>query len=560
MRKSRSLGVLATLAMLSVGFTAVPAASAGAATVKSGGTLHVVMPWGSILSNFNPLTWNGGTGTTAGGTLSLLYEPIFYNNPYTGAITPLLGTSYKWQDQNLKLVVTTRGGVKWSDGKSFSAGDVAFTFNELKKFPALDALAVWKTSMKSVAVTGPNTVTFSFSSPYVPIFPLLAQQPIVPRHIFASVPNPTKFTNPHPVGTGPFLLKSYSAFQVAYVKNPHYWMTGKPYLNGVVMTAVKSNTTAQLLMLNGSAAYTYTYITDPVRTFTAKSPYLHYWWPGYQLNLLYFNTARAPFHNVAVRKAIAQAINTKMVANRAYYGALGPGHQTAMASGLVSAWVPSSLSSMYWKYSPSAARATLKNAGYKIVGGQLQAPNGKALPTFDIMIGGPGWTDYVSIAQTISRQLKLIGISTNVVQDTFATYYSNLQMGNYDMAVSWNNNNYGSPYYAYYALLSSKQTAPVGSAAATNWERFTHPSIDSALNSYASTADLTTQQAAMTTIEKSVLTNVPVVSLTDRANWFDYSSKYFTGWPSASNPYNAGEAPDAAAGGTELLYLNVHLK
>lgn len=560
MRKSRLLAVLASTATLSLGLGVVPAASAGAQAVKHGGVLHVVMPWGSILHNFNPLVFDGGTGTTAGGTLSLVYEPTFYDNQYTGAITPLLGTAYKWTDNNLKLVMTTRTGVQWSDGTPFSAADVAFTFNELKKFPAFDSQAIWKTSLKSVTATGPSTVTFSFSSPFTAIFPLLALQPIVPEHIFSTISDPAKFTNPHPVGTGPFLLKSYNSFQVSYVKNPHYWMAGRPYLNGVTMTAVKSNTTAELLVLNGDAAYTYDAITDPDRTFTAASSDNHYWWPGYQLNLLYFNTAEAPFNNVAVRKAIAEDLSTRLIANRAYYGALAPGNETAVTSGEVSAWVPSSLQSLFWNYSPSAAKATLAAAGYKIVGGKLESPSGTPLPTYNLLIGGPGWTDYISIAQTISQELQSIGISTNVVQDTFATYYGNLQMGHYDMAVSWNNDNYGVPYYAYNALLNSQNTAPIGGTASTNWERFSSPSVDAALSSFASTNDMAVQKQDMVTVEKAVLTDVPVVALTARPNWFDYSTKYFTGWPSASDPYNQGNPPDDWGGGAELLYVNLHLK
>jgi peptide/nickel transport system substrate-binding protein len=560
MRKSRLLAVLASTATLSLGLGVVPAASASAQAVKYGGVLHVVMPWGSILDNFNPLVWDGGTGTTAGGTGSLLYEPLFYNNPYTNAITPMLGSAFKWTNGNRDLVVTTRSGVQWSDGTPFSAADVAFTFNYLKKYPALDALAVWKTPMTSVTATGPNTVTFAFSSPYTPVFVLLAQQPIVPEHIWSKVTDPTKDINSKPVGTGPFLLKSYNSFQVTYAKNPHYWMAGRPYLNGVTMTAVKSNTTAELLVLNGDAAYTYDAITDPNRTFTAASSNNHYWWPGYQLNLLYFNTAEAPFNNVAVRKAIAEDLNTTLIADRAYYGALAPGNEAAVTAGQVSAWVPSSLKSLFWTYNPSAAVATLKAAGYKIVGGKLESPSGTPLPTYNLLIGGPGWTDYISIAQTISQELQSIGISTNVVQDTFATYYSNLQLGHYDMAVSWNNNNYGTPYYSYYDLLSSTQSAPIGKTANTDWERFTSPAIDAALSGYASTSSLATQQADITTIEKAVLTNVPVVSLTARPNWFDYSTKYFTGWPNASNPYNAGDPPDGFGGGAEQLYLNLHLR
>lgn len=96
--------------------TAMPVGNAGAAPVKYGGVLHIVMPWGSILNDFNPLLNN--TGSTAGGTGSLLYEPLFYDNPVTGTIMPFLGTKYQWEGNNLEFVVTTRSGVQWSDGTS----------------------------------------------------------------------------------------------------------------------------------------------------------------------------------------------------------------------------------------------------------------------------------------------------------------------------------------------------------------------------------------------------------------------------------------------------------
>jgi peptide/nickel transport system substrate-binding protein len=560
MKRSRWLAVLASVATLSLGMTALPAASAGAAAVKYGGTLHIVMPWGSILDNFNPLT-PGGTGSTAGGTGSLLYEPLFYDNPVTGKITPLLGTAYKWADNNLEFVVTTRSGVQWSDGQPFSAADVAFTFNYLKKYPALDTNAFWKTPLQSVTATGPNTVVFKFASAYTPIYFNLIGQEIVPEHIFSKVTNPTKFINSKPVGTGPYLLKSYSSFQVSYVKNPHYWMPGEPYLNGVVMTAVKSNTTAELLVLNGDAAWTYDAITDPNKTFVAASPANnHYWWPTVALNLLYFNTTEAPFNNVAVRKAIAEDLNLPVITERAYFGALPTADATAITNGQLSQWVPSAVKSQEWKSGVSAAMSTLTAAGYKVVGGKLESSSGTVYPTFNLLIGGPGWTDYISMAQTISQELKSIGINTNVVQDVFATYYSALQTGHFDLAISWSNNNGPTPYYEYDYLLSSKQSAAIGSTAASNWERFTSPSIDAALTSYASTSNATVQQQDMTTIEKSILTNVPVVALNARPNWFDYSTKYFAGWPNASNPYNSGDAPDAFGGGGELMYLNVHLR
>ena len=100
-------GVL--LALVS-GVSASPRSSA----VTTGGTLKVEMPWGTLPDNFNPLT---SQGSQAGGTLSCLYEQLFYFNPATSKLSYVLASSYKWSNKNMTLVVNTRPGVKWSDGK-----------------------------------------------------------------------------------------------------------------------------------------------------------------------------------------------------------------------------------------------------------------------------------------------------------------------------------------------------------------------------------------------------------------------------------------------------------
>jgi peptide/nickel transport system substrate-binding protein len=556
------VAVIASSSTIAALLGVVPAATASASGIRYGGVLHYVSSWTTIPDDFNPLN-PAGTGGTAGGTGSLIYEPLIYNNIYTGKQTDLLATGYSWSNANKTLTITTRSGVSWSDGKPFSAADVAFTFNLLKKFPALDTNGFWKTTLESVTATGPDTVVFQFKSPYTVILPQILAQEIVPEHIWSKVSNPVTFANPHPVGTGPFLLKSYSNTEVSYVRNPHYWMKGRPYLAGVTMEAVKSNATAELLLLNGDAAFTYDAITDPAKSFVAAHPaWNHFWWPVTNFNFLYMNTAVAPFDNVWFRKAVAMAINTNVVAERAYFGAIPPATgalETGVTSGQVDEWVPPALRSLEWRYDPSGALKLLEAHGYKLSGGSLEGPNGTALPTFNILVGA-GWSDYISMAQTIGQELLPLGIHTTVEQEPYSTYAASADYGHYTMMISWGNGNNVTPYYEYYYLLSPNNTAPVGQAASTNWERFTNPSITSALTRYAETTNLAVQKSAIATIEKAVLQYVPVVALTGRPNFFDYSTRYFTGWPSPSNPYNEGDPGDGFGGGGEMIYLNVHLK
>jgi peptide/nickel transport system substrate-binding protein len=472
---------------------------------------------------------------------------------------PVLGTSSSWTDKNLKLVVNTRSGVKWSDGKPFSAADVAFTFNYLKTYPAIDLNGIWSpaTHLTSVVATGANTVTFTFSKPNTPEFAFIAGVNILPEHIWASNTSPATDTNTNPVGTGPFVLKSYSASTVIYDKNPRYWMAGRPYINSLAVTAVKSDDTALLDLIAGKIDYTYAAITNPAKIYVAKNPSANkYWWPVTNLNYLYFNTTKAPFSSSAFRRALAWGLNTKLLARRAYHGAIpaaAGGMESGVVQGQLKAWYPKSLKKLEWTYDVKTAKAALEKAGYTLKGGKL-ASKGHVLRRFKILIVGPGWTDYITFAQIISQELKALGIRTTVVQQPYSNYISNLQTGHYDMAISWGNGPGPTPYYMHYYDLSKKQINTAG----TNWSRFTRPAIEKALAAFAASSDSAVRKQAMATIEQSVLTNVPFVALTGRPNWFDYQTRRFTGFPNAANPYNAGDAPDAA--GARLLYLSVHLK
>ena len=106
---------------------------------QTGGTVRVARSSGSYTNNSNPF---GTAGQNLPST-ALVYEPLFFVNTVTGELTPILGTSYKWSQDNLTLTIKTREGVQWSDGEPFSAQDVAFTFDYMKEHPELDTTGVW---------------------------------------------------------------------------------------------------------------------------------------------------------------------------------------------------------------------------------------------------------------------------------------------------------------------------------------------------------------------------------------------------------------------------------
>src|SRR5262245_39912540 len=179
---------------------------------------------GSFTGNPNPQQiFNPFLAATTLNT-TYIFEPLYYINGYNCAPTPWLGSAYSWSDPQ-HLTITARPGVKWSDGQPFTAKDVAYTFNLLHQVPAFDMWGVWRT-MTSVTADG-DKVLFTFSTPSVPTFMQIATVPIVPEHIWATQGDLQKFTNPNPVGTGPFLYSAFNTQQLILKRNPDYWQADK---------------------------------------------------------------------------------------------------------------------------------------------------------------------------------------------------------------------------------------------------------------------------------------------------------------------------------------------
>ena len=116
----------------------------------------------------------------------------------------------------------------WSDGTPFTARDVVFTFELLRRFPVLDRVKMWAFLSDVIAVDA-TTVDFVFKRPFTPGLLPMGQLPIVPEHKWKAVANPATFDDPSPVGTGPFTeVLRFEPMLYELGRNPHYWQSGKP--------------------------------------------------------------------------------------------------------------------------------------------------------------------------------------------------------------------------------------------------------------------------------------------------------------------------------------------
>jgi peptide/nickel transport system substrate-binding protein len=507
-------------------------------------------PGGDYSVAFSPYT----AGSVSPGTQGLIYETLLMPNELNGTLSPWLATSYDFSSDAKTLTFHIRQNVKWSDGQPFTANDVAFSFNLLKQYPAADTSSLWAT-LQSVTATDQYTVTLVLQRPYSPILYYVGKTFIVPQHIFSKVGDPTKYTNPHPVGTGPYVLKSFTPQLVTLQKNPNYWGTA-PQVNLLNFPAYDSNQSVELDLDRGNIDWAGVFTPNIQQTYVNRDPsHFHYWFPASSTTLLYLNLARSPFNQLAVRQAISLALDRQKMAT------VGESGYSTLPSptGLVLPNQQSYLASQYSnlllnRTNITQANQLMQSAGFtKGSDGIYVGKDGKKL-SFSI-IGVTGWTDEITDDQIIAESLKQIGMSVTVNSIAYNNYFNDLQMGNFDMALNGSTNGV-TPFYFYDALLNSKDSAPIGQQASTNWERWQNPTTDSLLSQYTATTDLSQQKQIIQQLEQIMVDQIPAIPLFYGVYFYEYSTAHFVGWPTRDNPY-AVPAPWAAPDYESII---LHLK
>jgi peptide/nickel transport system substrate-binding protein len=94
-----------------------------------------------------------------------------------------------------------------------------------------------------------------------------------------------------------------------------------------------------------------------------------------------------------------------------------------------------------------------------------------------------------------------------------------------------------SPYYEFRQWLLSANSAPVGQSASSNYERYSSPATDALLNSYGSASTPAAQRQIIDKLQQVMLSQVPVIPVTESVDWYEYNTASFSGWPTQANPY-----------------------
>jgi peptide/nickel transport system substrate-binding protein len=230
-------------------------------------------------------------------------------------IQPELAESWQWNPDHTRLSFKLRQGVKWHDGKPFTAKDVKCTWDMLsgksEQKLRLNPRKAWYRNLDEVVVEGDYAVTFVLKRPQPAFTMLLASgdSPVYPCHV------PPQEMRTHPIGTGPFKFVEYKPNEyIKFARNPDYWRPGRPYLDGVEWTIVPNRATQSLAFIAGKFDMTFPYevtvqMTHDIETQapTAKCEIDH---TPISFNLL-VNRDNPPFNDPDIRRAMMLALDRK---------------------------------------------------------------------------------------------------------------------------------------------------------------------------------------------------------------------------------------------------------
>jgi peptide/nickel transport system substrate-binding protein len=296
------------------------------------------------------------------------------------------------------------------------------------------------------------------------------------------------------------------------------------------------------LTQSGQVDWTHNFVPNVESAYEAKDKkHFHSFYAkkGYPVSLL-LDTTEYPYSLVAFRKALSLAIDRKTVVKLGEYG-YAPATDALGLSWLFPNWVTDAsvkkLAKQMATYSPAAARKTLTDAGFTYKSGKLIDPKGDAV-TLNIHVIS-GWSDWVASNQIITRNLRDIGINSNVaLEPDWGSWYPSAYATRFPTLL-WQGGSTGSPYGYFYANLSQNAFIPKGqdASATGNWEHFSDAASTSLLNQWKVTFAPKKQHQIATKLEKSFLQHLPIVPLFVGPRWSTYSTRYFHCFANAKNFY-----------------------
>ena len=449
--------------------------------------------------------------------------PLATYDASTGEYNPMLAESWEISDDGTVYTVHLRDDAKWLSGDDFTSKDVWTTFMIYR----LVGNPVWN-YIDGINIVDDFTIEFSISNPTTMLHRYILRKPIVDYLTYGSFADRadeifsaglgtdsaeynelvSQFNTFRPDfvnATGPYYLDPdlVSQSYVEMPKNPNSFLADVVQFDKLI---IYNGDVPDLtpLVLNKQVDYlTHQFPSSSIETFKALG-YKTIQILGMDGIALYFNCALEPLDSTAVRQAISYVIDRERVGQLALPGVTrGTKYVSGLGDSMTETWVDTSLLNNY-NVDYDKAAALLEGEGFYKEDGQWYLPDGKQ---FTLQVQCPAsWADASAAASEIAQQLTNFGIKTTFIGIEESQRQTNINEGNFQLALSFFGTAQPHPMFAFETpLLMSNVNASHGLGYSMIQETEDYGTLDLEELIYESTEGWD-EEAQKESIEKLVVT------------------------------------------------------
>ena len=561
-------------------------------------TLYLSGQQNDAPGSFNPLAESWMASWPVGGRFNLMYEPLITYNSLNGKIEPLLGTLVEELSNNDSIVVDLNPAAKWSDGKPVTSTDVTFMFlrgsiNSTEQISAIHIDTLKKNEDGTVVERLSFMVAKDKRNNPLTVRDMLQATRIAPSHVFEPLIkekglDETKKLpmDQNPVISGPYNLRSADPNKIILERRDDYWGNAAlhdgqlPAPKFIVHPIYKNNEHNTIAMREGNLDASQSFIPRIQRKASAG---VHTWWneppyfrPG-AMPMLVINTLKEPLNDKRFRRALATAIDYNALRQFAVSN-----YTSTLKAGLI---MPTDLEGKYIvdedleKFGVNlgisdeaerlaAVKQILSEAGFKSVFNDdgtldhMENAKGERLPT--LYITSPnGWTDWEAMVTIAVEGMRKAGIDIREGFVDGGSYWPAMGLGNFDLVMHKPVADVAPslPWRRVNETMASRDWQPLGAWAGVNIGRYNQPGsegfrpeVDQLLSAIPLMTDSVEIAKAYRELNKIFMEDqpsIPLVYLPEQ--FYEFSDRVWTNWPTAENPYAPAQLPWVASG-TKILW------
>ena len=563
-------------------------------------TLYLSGQQNDAPGTFNPLAESWMTTWPVSGRFNLMYEPLLTYNSLTGEIESLLGTLVS--KNNDSIVVDLNPAAKWSDGEKVTSRDVKFIYTMGSINTSEQISAIHVDTIKSEPAGEVERVAFLINKKQrnnpLSVMDLLQAIRIVPAHVFeplieklGSKDEVKKLPmDQNPVVSGPYALRSADPNKIILERRDDYWGNAAlhngqlPAPKYIVHPIYKNNEHNTIAMRSGNLDASQSYIPRinrkagaGVHTWLNEPPYFL---PG-AMPMLIINTMKEPLNDKRFRRALATAIDYMALRKFAvsdYTDQIKPG--LIMPTNLEGKYISDEDLAKYGvkltitdeKERVETVKQMLSEAGYKSVWNDdgtldhMENAKGEKIPTMYITSPN-GWTDWEAMVTIAVEGMRKAGIDIREGFVDGGSYWPAMGLGNFDLIMHKPVADVtpSLPWSRFNEIMASRDWQPLGAWAGVNIGRYNQPGtegfrpeVDKLLNAIPLMKNADSIATAYRELNKIFMEDqpsIPLVYLPEQ--FYEFSDRVWTNWPTAENPYAPAQLPWVASGTKTLWNLKL---